>query len=100
METYRRVAPILANRTMIEAPPDTPVTLTIAFDDVGLLRFADVSVASSVATTLAQQLGAGHSGIYRYTLEVTDILGEPIHIDLPTDVVDADPSAILPGTVI
>ena len=44
METYRRVASILAGRTLIDAPPDTEVTLTIAFDDVGLLRFADISI--------------------------------------------------------
>ena len=42
METYLRVVPILAARTIIEAPPETSVTLTLAFDDVGLLRFADV----------------------------------------------------------
>jgi hypothetical protein len=100
MQTYRRVVPILAARTLIEAPPDTAVTLTLAFDDVGLLRFADVSIASAVATALAQQRGSGRSSVYRYTFEVTDILGEPITIDLPTDSVSDAPQVILPGTVI
>jgi hypothetical protein len=98
--TYRRVAPILANRTLIEAPPEAVVTLTIAFDKFGLLRFADVAVADSVATTVAQERGDGGSGAYHYTLDVTEISGEPIKIDLPTDVVDEDPAEIEPGTVI
>jgi hypothetical protein len=100
METYRRVAPILASRTIIDEPPDTALTLTIAFDAVGLLRFADVAIASSAATTLAQQRGTGRSAAYHYTFEVLDILGEPIAIDLPTDVVDDGPAEILPVTVI
>ncbi len=100
METYRRVAPILASRTLIDAPPDTAVTLTLGFDDVGLLRFADVAVPSSVATTLAEQLGAGYTEVYHYTLEVTEISGEPITIPLPQDVVDESPAEILPVTVI
>jgi hypothetical protein len=88
METYRRVAPILAGRTVVDAAPDTAVTLTVAFDDVGLLRFVDVAIPNTVATTLAQQRGDGHSGVYHYTLEVIEISGEPIKIDVPTDVVD------------
>jgi hypothetical protein len=100
METYRRVAPILAGRTLIDAPPDTEVTLTLAFDDVGLLQFADVAIPSSVATTLAEQRGPGRAGVYHYTLEVTEISGESITIDLPTDVVDESPTEILPVTVI
>ena len=100
METYRRAVPILAGRTIIDAPPDTAVTLTLAFDDVGLLQFADVAIPSSIATTLAEQRGPGRAGVYHYTLEVTEISGEPITIDLPTDVVDAAPAEILPVTVI
>ncbi|HEX3089106.1 MAG TPA: hypothetical protein VHQ23_10655, partial [Ilumatobacteraceae bacterium] len=100
MDTYRRVAPILAGRTLIEAPPETPVTLTIAFDEFGLLRFADVSIASIVASGLAQELGDGRSGVYHYTLDVTEISGEPITIPLPTDVVDAAPAETQPVTVI
>ncbi len=100
METYRRVAPILAGRTLIDAPPDTAVTLTLAFDDVGLLQFADVAIPSSVAAILAEQLGPGRAGVYHYTLEVTEISGESITIDLPTDVVDESPVEMLPVTVI
>jgi hypothetical protein len=108
METYRRVLPILARRTHLFALRETMVTVTIGFDDVGLLRFADVSIPTSVATTLAQQLGTYQSAEYHYTLEVTDISGEPIKIDLPTNVVDqeaepaptdtapADPVAVVP----
>jgi hypothetical protein len=88
METYQRILPILASRTNLFAPRETMVTVTIGFDDVGLLRFADVSIPSSVATTLAQQLGNYQSANYHYTLEVTDISGEPTKIDVPTDVVD------------
>ena len=96
METYRRVAPILAGRTPVDAPPDTAVTLTLAFDDVGLLRFVDVAIPSAVATTLAQQRGDRHAGVYHYALEVVEISGEPITIDVPTDVVDQADS--LPDT--
>jgi len=88
METFRRAVPILDRRTMIDAPPDTTVTLTIGFDDVGLLRYADVSIPSTVATELAQALGAQHSALYHYTFEVTEISGEPVKIDVPTDYVD------------
>jgi hypothetical protein len=88
MPTYRRVLPILAGRTNLYAPPETLVLVTIGFDDVGLLRFADVSIASSIATTLAQELGDFHSADYHYTFEVTEISGEPISIDVPTDYVD------------
>lgn len=88
MATYRRALPILAGRTKLFAPPETIVTVTIGFDDVGLLRFADVSIASSVATTLAQELGDYYSADYHFTLEVTEISGEPITIAVPTDVVD------------
>ena len=74
-------------------PGSTPVTLTIGFDDVGLLRFADVEIGSAVATTVAQQLGTKHSAVYHYTLVVDDISGDAISIDVPTDVVDAPPDA-------
>jgi hypothetical protein len=88
MATFQRALPILAGRAQLYAPPGTIVTVTIGFDDVGLLRFADVSIASSFATTLVQQLGDNHSADYHYTLEVTEISGEPITIAVPTDVVD------------
>lgn len=88
MDTYRRVAPILAKRTRITAPPEAPVTLTIGFDDAGLLRFLDVSVDSSVATTFAQALGAGQAADYHYTFEVKTISGEPIDIGIPSPIVD------------
>ncbi|MDP9463634.1 MAG: hypothetical protein M3P52_03340 [Actinomycetota bacterium] len=87
--TLRRAAPILFERTAMNVSLDSQVTVTIGFDDVGLLRFADISVASSLATTLAQQLGAERSAVYHYSLEVTEISGEPIDIDVPTNVVDA-----------
>ena len=89
LDTYRRAVPILASRTSLRGPGDTSVTLTVGFDDVGLLRFADVGIESAVATTLAQQLGTKHSAIYHYTLTVDDISGDAISIDVPTDVVDA-----------
>jgi hypothetical protein len=89
LATYRRAVPILASRTGLGGPPETPVTLTIGFDDVGLLRFADVSIATSVASTLAQQIGPKHMAIYHYTFSVTEISGEPISIDMPTNVIDA-----------
>jgi len=100
MATYRRVAPILSNRTLLEAPPETLVTLTIAFDDFGLLRFVDVGLANTSATTVAQARGDGGSGVYHYTLDVTEISGEPIEIDLPTNIVDKAPTEIQPATVI
>ena len=50
MNTFRRAIPIVANRTDIEINPQTPVTVTIGFDDVGLLRFADVEISSVTAT--------------------------------------------------
>ena len=89
LATYRRVVPILAGRTGISGPPQTPVTLTLGFDAVGLLRFADVGMASSVASTLAQQFGPDNSAIYHYTLSVSVISGEPISIEIPTNVIDA-----------
>ncbi len=89
LDTYRRAVPILASRSDLRGPGSTPVTLTIGFDDVGLLRFADIEMASAVATTVAQQLGTKHSAIYHYTLTVDDISGDPISIDVPTNVVDA-----------
>jgi hypothetical protein len=88
LETYRRVVPILAGRTMLAGPPATEVTLTIGFDEVGLLRFADVSIPTSVATAIARTLGARYSTVYHYTLEVTEISGEPEQIDVPTKYVD------------
>ena len=86
--TYRRVLPILATSTDLYAPGGTIVTVTIGFDDVGVLRFADVSFAQSIATTLAQELGDLYSAAYHYTLEVTEVSGEPITIEVPTDFVD------------
>lgn len=88
LATYRRALPILAGRTKLYAPPETMVTVTIGFDDVGLLRFADVSIPSSVATTLAQELGDDLSADYHFTLEVTEISGEPVTIAVPADFVD------------
>jgi hypothetical protein len=89
LATFRRAVPILANRIGMYGPALTPVTLTLGFDDVGLLRYADVGMASTVASTLAQQLGTKHSAVYHYTMSVEVISGEPITIDVPTDVVDA-----------
>jgi hypothetical protein len=89
LETYRRAVPILAGRTNLFGPADTAVTLTVGFDDVGLLRYADVSMPSSVAATLAQELDTGQRAIYHYTLSVDDISGDPVSIDVPTNVVDA-----------
>jgi hypothetical protein len=98
MNAYRRVAPILAERTGIAAPPETPVTLTIGFDDVGLLRFFDVSIDSSVATTFAQALGTRQAAHYRYTFEVNTISGEPIDISLPIATVDGPADTMsMPG---
>jgi hypothetical protein len=78
MTTFRRVLPILATRT------------DLGFDEVGLVRFADVSIADSVATTFVQALGDQREASYHYTLEVTDIAGEPVDIDVPTNVVDGE----------
>jgi hypothetical protein len=89
LESYRRAVPILAGRSKLFGPDDTPVTLTIGFDDVGLLRYADVSMASSVAVTLAQELGDGGEALYHYTMSVDGISGDPISIDVPTNVIDA-----------
>ncbi|MGZ4793099.1 MAG: hypothetical protein ACXV5U_09910 [Ilumatobacteraceae bacterium] len=89
LATYRRAVPILASRTGISGPPQTPMTLTLGFDAVGLLRYVDIGMASSVASTLAQQFGPDRSAIYHYTMSVNVISGEPISIDIPTDVVDA-----------
>ena len=89
MNTFRRAIPIIANRTDIEINPQTPVTVTIGFDDVGLLRFADVEISSVTATSVAQGLGPRRRVVYRYTFDVTDISGEPIEIDIPTNFVDA-----------
>lgn len=88
MNTFRRTLPILAGRSELRAPTDAPVTVTIGFDDVGLLRFADIAIADSIAKTLAQELGPFSSATYRYTIDVTDIAGEPIDIQIPTNVVD------------
>jgi hypothetical protein len=89
MKTFRRAIPILAIRTGIMIQPETPVTVTIGFDDVGLLRFADVEISSATATTAAQGLGPVRRVVYHYTLDVTEISGEPIKIDVPTNFVDA-----------
>ena len=100
MTTYRRALPILATRTRLTAPPDAMVHVTIGFDDVGLMRFADISIADSVAKTRAQTMGDGGEANYHYTLVVSDISGEPLDIDVPANVVDAAPTEIVPGTVI
>lgn len=92
LATFRRAVPILATRTTIYGPPETPVTLTVGFDEAGLLRFADVGVAPAVASALAEQLGPKNEAIYRYTLQVDEISGEPVSIDVPTDVVEAPTS--------
>jgi hypothetical protein len=87
LETFRRVVPILAWRMALVGSPETLVTLTIGFDAVGLLRYADASVIPTVASTLAQQLGDDHSATYHYTLSVDEISGEPAVIDLPASYV-------------
>ena len=101
MRKYRRVLPILAGRTNFDAPPATTVTVTIGFDDVGLLRYADVSIPSSTSTTLAQTLGNFEFADYHYTFEVTEISGESSTINVPTDFVDEVPPAdtVPAGTV-
>jgi hypothetical protein len=98
MTTYRRALPILATRTRLTAPPEAIVHVTIGFDDVGLMRFADISIADSVANVRAQTMGDGAEASYHYTLVVSDILGEPLDIDVPANVVDAAPAEIVPGT--
>lgn len=87
-KTYQRVLPILAGRTKFDAPPETVVTVTIGFDAVGLLRYADVSIPTTSSTTLAQALGNYQFADYHYIFEVTEISGEPFTIDLPADYVD------------
>ena len=93
MATFRRAVPILASRASLGDPPEAPVTLTIGFDDVGLLRFADVGVPTPMVSTLAQQLGPKQAVIYHYTLQVDEISGDPVSIDVPTDVVAAPTDA-------
>ncbi len=88
--TFNRAVPILASRAGLTAPQATLVTLTLGFDDVGLLRFADISMPTEAATAQAQLLGAGRAVTYHYVLEVTEISGEPIAIDIPSDVADAN----------
>lgn len=90
IETYRRVLPILAGRTHLFAPHETMVTVTVGFDDVGLLRYADVAMPSAISTTLVQESGNFSSAVYHYTLEVTEVSGEPVAIDIPTDFVDKE----------
>lgn len=92
--TFNRAVPILAGRVGFTVPGATVVTLTIGFDDVGLLRFADVSIPTEAATTQAQLLGPGRDSTYHYTLEVSEISGEPVAIDVPPNVVDAGPDAL------
>ena len=41
------------------------------------------------ATSVAQGLGPRRRVVYRYTFDVTEISGEPIGIDIPTNYVDA-----------
>ena len=64
------------------------MTVTIGFDAVGLLRYADVSIPTTSSTTLAQALGNYQFADYHYIFEVTEISGEPFTIDLPADYVD------------
>ena len=92
--TFNRAVPILASRAVLSAPHATPVTLTVGFDDVGLLRFAEISMPAETATAQAQLLGAGRAVTYHYILEVTDISGEPIAINIPSDVADANPDTL------
>lgn len=101
LETYRRVVPILAGRTFFDGPPTTEVTLTIGFDDVGLLHHLDVSIPSTVAASSVVALGPRYASLYHYTFEVTEISGEPVNIDVPTnytvdtaDTVPADTVAV------
>ena len=92
--TFNRAVPILATRVGFTVPGATAVTLTIGFDDVGLLRFADVSISNDAATAQAHLLGVGRAATYHYTLEVTEVSGEPIAIDVPSNVVDAAPDTL------
>jgi hypothetical protein len=89
LETYRRAAPILAGRTHLDGAPETEVTLTIGFDDTGLLRFVEVSIPSTVATDLVNATGDGTNASYHYVMSVDVISGEPLVIEVPTDVVDS-----------
>ena len=75
----------------ISGPANTPVTLTLGFDDVGLLRFADVEIASSVASTLVQQFGTAHFAAYHYTMSVNVISGEQLTIDVPKNIMYGSP---------
>jgi hypothetical protein len=97
--TFRRAIPILATRIGLSVPSDTAVTVVIGFDDVGLMRFADVAVPVSAATKIAPQLGNGQRALYHYTLEVTEISGEPQYIGTPTYSVDA-PDVTSPATTV
>ncbi len=92
--TFNRAVPILAGRVGFVVPGTTVVTLTIGFDDVGLLRFADISIPNMAATEQARLMGAGRDATYHYTFEVTDVAGEPIDIDVPSNFVDAGPDAL------
>jgi hypothetical protein len=97
LKTFTRAVPIVAGRTRFDAPSETPVTLTLRFDDVGLLRFVDVAIPSTAAATLVQTLGTGRRAYYHYTFEVTKISGESVAIDIPTDVVDEAPAETVPA---
>jgi hypothetical protein len=88
LETLRRAAPIIADRADFLGPPETPVSLTLGFDDVGLLRFADVGLVGTGSSTLAVQLGDRANVAYHYTFAVDEISGEPVKIDIPSNVVD------------
>jgi hypothetical protein len=92
--TFNRAVPILATRVGLTAPQSTPVRVTVGFDSLGLLRFADISMPTDAAIEQVQLLGAGRAVTYHYTLEVTDISGEPIAIDIPSDVADANPDTL------
>ena len=89
LPSFRRNMPILAWRANLRGPDETLVTVTVGFDSVGLLRYADVSVPSGVASTLAELLGDHNSVTYHYTLSVDQISGEPVTIDVPASFVPA-----------
>lgn len=83
LTSFRREMPILAWRVNLRGPEETLVTVTVGFDSVGLLRYADVSVPPTVASTLAQLLGNDSSVTYHYTMSVEQISGEPASIEEP-----------------
>jgi hypothetical protein len=89
LESFRRAVPMLAGRADLQGAPETPVQLTLGFDDVGLLRFADVRLVADISSTLAIEMGDRANVAYHYTMSVDEISGDPVKIDVPTNVVDA-----------